>query len=207
MPGTGELPFIALPHILGSSRKALGSGETAVVYLRGTITWDAALTLKKQIEILVYAGVKKIDLMIASGGGSADAALMLVDLIESLEKKVFVRTIIDGVAASAATLVSVSGHERWLHKRGWMMLHLPSIGSSGPFRFNSAEMAVEKDNMDLIVEKMEEVYKRNLRYKPGGSSEANSEDFRAVKEQLNRDNYIRSERCLELKLIDHACLP
>ena len=211
MAGAGGLPFIALPRIVGRARDALEDGETdAIVYLRGTISWESALKLKKEIEVLVEAGVKTLDLMISSGGGSADAALMLVDLIERLEGTVFVRTIVDGVAASAATLVSVAGHERFIHKRGWLMLHLPSISSSGPFRFNSSELAVAKKNMDLMVTQMEDVYRRNLHVKSkkrSGNRAFTVNNFAAIKKELGQDNYIRAERCLELHLVDHAELP
>jgi ATP-dependent protease ClpP protease subunit len=211
MAGAGGLPFISLPRIVGRARDALEDAEKeAAVYLRGTITWESALKLKKEIEVLAEAGIGTLDLMISSGGGSADAALMLVDLIESLEGRVFVRTIVDGVAASAATLVSVAGHERWIHKRGWLMLHLPSISSSGPFRFNSEELAVTKKNMDLMVKQMEDVYKRNLHTKPkkgSGNRAFFVDNFAAIKKELEQDNYIRAERCLELHLVDHAELP
>ena len=216
MAGAGGLPFIALPRIVGRARDALEAGETdAIVYLRGEITWGSALKLKKEIEIFVEAGVKSIDIMISSGGGNADAALMLVDLIESLEGEsgVFVRTIVDGTAASAATLVSVSGHERWIHKRGWLMLHLPSVVTSGPFRANSADLAVTNANVELLVKQMKQVYHANMRSKTGKGSggrkfaAASEEELARIDEELERDNYITAHKCLELKLVDHVGLP
>ena len=217
MAGAGGLPFIPLPRIVGRARGALQPGETdAVVYLRGTITWESALRLKLEIEFLVEAGVKQIDIMISSGGGIADAALMLVDLIEGLKnEKVKVRTIVDGTAASAATLVSVAGHERWIHKRGWLMLHLPSMVTSGPSRIDSAELAVAKDNVDQLVEKMKNVYKENLHKKgKGGDGEIKrttekerNEAFAEIVEQLDKDNCIEAAKCERLMLVDYVGLP
>ena len=216
MAGAGGLPFIALPRIVGRARDALEAGETdAIVYLRGAITWESALKLKKEIEIFVEAGVQSIDLMISSGGGSADAALMLVDLIDSLKGPggVFVRTIVDGVAASAATLVSVAGHQRWIHKRGWLMLHLPSIATSGPFRANSADLAVTHANVENLVGQMKQVYHDNMYFKTGENSGGSrpttvSEEERAwLEKELERDNYILSQECVTRKLVDHVGLP
>ena len=217
----GTLPFLAMPRIVGRARGALQSGETAaIVYLRGTITWESALKLKKEIELLVEAGVKQLDLMIWSGGGSVDAALMLVDLIKGLTGITTVRTIIDGVAASAATLISVSGHERWIHERGWMMIHLPSIGTSGPFRANAAELSVTMKNMKLAVDQMKDIYRKNLYDKEElkdpkenatqieAQIDANAaENFETIEEHLKQDNYIPASECLRLNLVDHDKLP
>ncbi len=219
----GTLPFLALPRIVGRARDALQHDETeAIVYLRGTITWESALKLKKEIEVLVEAGVQQLDLMISSGGGNADAALMLVDLIEGLAGITTVRTIIDGVAASAATLISVSGHERWIHERGWMMIHLPSIGTSGPFRANAAELSVTMANMLFTVNQMKDIYRKNLYDKkkeelknPNENAaqineaiKANAtENFGKIEEHLKQDNYIGASDCLKLNLVDHDKLP
>ena len=87
---------------------------------------------------------------------------------------------------------------------------LPARQSLPATWFNSAELAVTKDNIDLMVEQMEEVYRRNLHAKPkteGRNREFFVDNFPAIKKELEQDNYIRAKRCLELRLVDHAELP
>ena len=207
------LPLITLPHVVGRGEAWLKEGEThAIVYLRGMITWESAYLLARQINFYVEAKAKIIDLKISSHGGDANAALMLVDLIDELKEKgtTVVRTIIDGVAASAATLVSVAGHERYIHKRGWMMIHLPSISSAGPFHANSLQLSTASENMEMMVKRMKDVYRCNLHNKASGETrtqEPTDADLKKLDKDLLRDNWISAEDCEKMHLVDHVGFP
>lgn len=64
---------------------------------------------------------KPIYLYIMSYGGELDSMWMLIDAIEMSTTPVY--TINLGVAGSAAALLFMSGHERWMSKRAKVIVH------------------------------------------------------------------------------------
>ena len=88
----------------------------------------------------------RIFLHINSGGGSVFAGLSSVDYI--LNSKVPITTVIDGCAASAATIMSVVGHHRVMHKHSFMLIHQISSVMWGKFE----DMKDDMKNSELLME-------------------------------------------------------
>jgi len=101
------------------------------IYFQDDITHESISSLNKEIRLLANEliimgnnfGIETpvIKLHITSYGGSVVAALSAIDCIE--ESKVPIHTIIDGYAASAATLISVHGTKRYIKKNASMLIH------------------------------------------------------------------------------------
>ena len=66
----------------------------------------------------------------------------MLDLIKNLNNPV--HTYVDGFAASAATLLSLSGEKRFMTKNSLMLIHQLSSGFMGKF----TEIKDENDNLD-----------------------------------------------------------
>ena len=127
----------------------------------------------------------RIFLHINSGGGSVFAALSSVDYI--LNSKVPITTVIDGCAASAATIMSVVGHHRVMHKHSFMLIHQISSVMWGKFE----EMKDDMKNSELLMGTIIKIYEEHTRI-------PRSE----LKDILKRDLWWDAKTCLDYGLVD-----
>ena len=127
----------------------------------------------------------RIFLHINSGGGSVFAGLSSVDYI--LNSKVPVTTVIDGCAASAATIMSVVGHHRVMHKHSFMLIHQISSVMWGKFE----EMKDDMKNSELLMETIIKIYEEHTRI-------PRSE----LKDILKKDIWWDAKTCLDYGLVD-----
>ena len=127
----------------------------------------------------------RIYLHINSFGGSVFAGLSSVDYI--LNCKVPVTTVIDGCAASAATLMSIVGHHRTMHRHSFMLIHQISSAMWGKFE----EMKDDMKNSELLMKTIIQLYEEHTRI-------PRSELGKILKHDLWWD----AQTCLDYGLID-----
>lgn len=107
---------------------------------------------------LVGDPITPVYIHINSYGGDLDAALGVVDTMESLKVDgAKIVTIIEGNAASAATLISVVGNDRRIRPNAYMRIHNFSTGISG----KKNELDEEYANLDKLEKIMIRVYKKH----------------------------------------------
>ena len=76
----------------------------------------------------------EIILHIDSGGGLVSSAFKFIDFVKQLQKKnIKLRTIINGKACSAATLMAIIGDKRQITKHSYAMIHELSSSTWGSF--------------------------------------------------------------------------
>lgn len=126
-----------------------------------------------------------INLHINSYGGSVFAGFSSVDYITNC--KVPVHTIIDGCAASAATLMSVVADHRMMNKNSFMLIHQLSAGSWGKFE----ELKDDMKNNELLMSKIKEIYQQYTKVPK-----------KKLSEILKRDLWWDASTCLEYGLVD-----
>jgi ATP-dependent Clp endopeptidase proteolytic subunit ClpP len=126
-----------------------------------------------------------IKLHINSYGGSVFSGFAAVDYI--LQSKVPVHTIIDGCAASAATIMSVVGTKRYMHRNAYMLIHQLSSGMWGNYR----QLVDEMENCDILMERIKEIYRRHTKIPK-----------KQLDEMLKHDLWWDAETCLKYGLID-----
>lgn len=126
-----------------------------------------------------------IYLHINSGGGEVNAALSTVDTIRN--NKIPIVSIIEGSAASAATLISMVCHERHIHKHAMMLIHQISGGFWGKMEEFKDEMKNMKQTMKIIIK----IYKQY-----GKIPEEK------LNELLKKDIWWKSKKCLKMGLVD-----
>ena len=139
------------------------------IYFQDDITLDTITTLNKEIRLmssfLITMGndysipPPPIRLHITSYGGSVHAALSAIDCIE--ESKVPVHTIIDGYAASAATMISVCGAKRYIKKNASMLIHQLRAGTWGKM----SDIEDEYINLQKTHELIKKIYINKTRLK------------------------------------------
>ena len=128
-----------------------------------------------------------IYLHINSYGGSVFAGLAAVDYIKN--SKIPVYTVIDGCAASAATLMSCVGSHRMMHKNACMLIHQLSGAMWGKFQ----EMEDDMENSKMLMEKIKKIYKEHTNIPK-----------KELNNILKHDLWWEAEKCLEYGLVDEV---
>jgi ATP-dependent protease ClpP protease subunit len=165
------------------------------IYFQDDITLDTITTLNKEIRLmssfLITMGndysipPPPIRLHITSYGGSVHAALSAIDCIE--ESKVPVHTIIDGYAASAATMISVCGAKRYIKKNASMLIHQLRAGTWGKM----SDIEDEYINLQKTHELIKKIYINKTRLKKSNIA-------KILKHDLDWD----ADECLANGLVD-----
>lgn len=127
-----------------------------------------------------------IYLHINSYGGSVFDALSIIDTIHNCDVPVY--SIIEGCAASAATLISVCCEKRFITRYSFMLIHELRSGVWGKF----SEIEEEYENLSSIMDAIIKIYKENTNLK-------NKKDLKAL---LKKDSWWNAEICLKKGLVD-----
>tara|TARA_R100000008_G_scaffold86375_2_gene79212 strand:+ start:44 stop:649 length:606 start_codon:yes stop_codon:yes gene_type:complete len=126
-----------------------------------------------------------IKLHINSYGGSLFAGFSSVDYV--LKCPVPVHSIIDGCAASAATLFSVVAEKRYINKHAFMLIHQLSSGMWG----NYESLKDEMENCDLLMETIRNIYTEHTKIPK-----------KTLNQILKKDLWFDAETCLKYGLVD-----
>lgn len=165
------------------------------IYFYSEVTRSRNLTLNKSIvELANYyqaigitlgSSPAELYLHINSYGGSVFAGLSSVDYI--LNSKVPVTTVIDGCAASAATLMSVVGKRRLMHKHSYMLIHQLSSGMWGKYE----DLKDDMENCDNFMKTIKDIYEEHTNIPK-----------KELAKVLKHDLWWDAETCLKYGLID-----
>ena len=141
--------------------------------------------LVNQANLLSLEEPAQIYLHINSFGGSVFAGLSAVDYIQSCD--VPVTSIVEGCAASAATLMSCVATHRQMRSNSFMLIHQISSGLWGKYE----ELKDDMDNCDLFMRIIRDIYTEHTKIPK-----------KKLNEILKRDLWFDAETCLEYGLID-----
>ena len=169
--------------------------ENNDMYIYSEITRELALNfsieLKKLEKKLLCMSIQfdipvpEIKIHINSEGGDLFAGLSMSDAIRVC--KVPVTTIIEGEAASAATIISVVADKRMITKNSHMLIHQMSTGFWGKYNEFLDEMQNQKTLMDI----MKKIY-----------NEYTNITIKELNVCLKKDIYWTPEYCLNNGLFD-----
>lgn len=177
----------------GSGTLGLNSNH---LYLYAGVETENCLILAQQIKDLdAILRAEKISrgiladipiwLHIQSGGGSAFSAFALADQIKSTQTPVY--SVIEGVAASAATIISMSCKKRFITRSSMAMIHQVSGLVWGKYE----EIIDRKHMLDMLMEMLVKFYRNNSKM-----------SVRKIREILKRDSWFNAEECLEFGIAD-----
>jgi ATP-dependent protease ClpP protease subunit len=127
----------------------------------------------------------KIYLHINSNGGELLACFSTVDYIKNCPVPVV--SIIEGSAASAATLISCVCHERYMTPSSYMLIHQLRGGYWGKYE----EMEEDLENSKKFMEKIYEIYEEHTKL-----------GRKDLKKLLRKDEWWDYETCLKYGLVD-----
>lgn len=145
---------------------------------------------KKLLEFGLHYNIPQsslppIELYINSPGGSVHSALAVVDHIQSSKFKYV--SIIEGCAASAATLISTVCDERKITHNGMMLIHELSSCNYGKM----FEMEDSMNSLRKLMEIIYTIYRENTR--------VNLHDLKKI---LQHDIFWTAEEALEFGIVD-----
>ena len=165
------------------------------LYFYSEVTRPECLILNKNIQALSDSlynfsnmyGVESpaIKLHINSYGGSVFAGLSSVDYIASSQAPV--HSVVEGCAASAATLMSVVAERRYIKKNAYMLIHQLSSGMWGKYE----ELKDEMENCEALMESIKKIYNEHAKIPK-----------RKLNEILKRDLWLDAQTCLDYGLVD-----
>ena len=165
------------------------------IYFYCEVSKESILDLNYNIEELsnklmilsIQNGIDPIPIKIhiQSDGGEVFSAFSAVDTIKNC--KVPVHTYIEGCAASAATIISVAGHKRYITKNSHMLIH--QISSSFWGKMN--EFEDEMKNLNLLTKYVTNIYKQNTKL-----------SVKQMKEMFKKDLWMPAEECFKMGLVD-----
>ena len=128
----------------------------------------------------------EITMFINSPGGSVISMLAIVDAMKII--KAPIRTIIVGMAASAASVIASAGNTRLISESAQVMIHEASAGAFGSI----SNMKEDLEQFERLNELMVNILSKNTN---------NTVDF--VKEAMNKkDKYFSSKEAIDFGLVD-----
>ena len=167
------------------------------IYFYSDVTTRSCLSLIEKLTELEKSLLTKqfkhknhqeyIYLHINSNGGSVFAAFGVIDTIKNL--RVPVVSIIEGSAASAATLISISCDYKLITPNSYMLIHELSSAFWGKF----TDFENEIDNLENLMRRIRHLYKK--------FTNLTSKDLDKV---LRDDIWWDSDICLEYGLVDEV---
>ncbi len=133
-------------------------------------------------------------LYINSGGGDIYASISLLDTMIKYNKSknlMDIYTIVEGQAASAASLISVVGKKRYMTKHSDIMIHGGATYMQGWYK--EGDIRVELSNLERLEKRINSLYLKYTKLK-GKKNLLNS--------LLNNDLHFEPKECLKLGFVD-----
>ena len=193
-----KIDMISDTVLMGGKSELDVSRENNHIYFYCEVNRKTVLDLIKIIRILntelsnyesrYNFNDSKIYLHINSYGGNIFAAIAVIDTI--LKSNIPVVSIIEGCAASAATLISMVCQERIITSNSFMLIH--ELKSN--FWGKMSEIEDEFANLQNLNDLIKNLYKKHTKLKQTGKN--------GISSILKHDSWWNSDKCLELGLVD-----
>lgn len=181
------------------NKKDDNSGDISVsnnhIYFYSDITTESILDLRKEIDavsleqkILKLSYPKHepiIYLHINSGGGYVTDGLNAMDMI--MNNDVPIETIVEGISASASTLLSMAGKYRKIQRNSMILIHQISSIMWG----KQSDLEDEVENIKLYESKILDFYEKHSNLKK-----------KELKEIMKNEKFIDSAEALRCGFVD-----
>jgi ATP-dependent protease ClpP protease subunit len=169
-----------------------GTGTVATIRLYGPVDswggyWGISTKDVGQVLDALPDSVTQIILRINSPGGEAFEAIAILNMFRA--HKATVTAVVDGLAASAASIIAAGCDETVMSPGTQMMIHSPSSIVWG----NAAEMRKAADTLDGIEASIVEVY----------IGKAGEQDWAAL---LAEETWLTAQESVELGLADRVAV-
>lgn len=155
-----------------------------IKYLKAGVANSIDLHVRYDLEM-----IPPVYLHINSGGGLVLDSFLAMDEITSLKQKAPIITVVEGLAASGATLLSIVGSHRQIKKNSYMLIH--QINNDGNWAGNYTEIKTAVDKLDKLMDRLVSLYQANTKIPK-----------KQLDEILKMDQLWDAETCLKYGLVD-----
>lgn len=149
--------------------------------------WGDEVTPQSFAEDLESLGGKDVTVRINSGGGDVFAAHAIHNQLVAYKGRVTV--VIDGLAASAATIIAVAGDRIIMPSNALFMIHNPAIGLSD--YYGAEELLKAAEALNTIKGSIVAAYRKR--------SKASAEELAAM---MDAETWMGAAECLEKGFVD-----
>lgn len=159
-----------------------------IVFVAGPIEDQMATLVVAQLLFLEAENPKKeISMYINSPGGVVSSGLSIYDTMQYIRPKV--TTLVVGQAASMGSFLLAGGSEgmRFALPNSRIMVHQPS----GGFQGQVTDIMIHAQEVESLKRRLNEIYVKHT-----------GQDYDAVHEALERDNFMTPEEAKDWGLID-----
>lgn len=185
---------IGMSLIIPQTSNANNDEESALIrssknnlFFSGPMTDNTVFTITANLMALQQEkNIDEINLHMQSIGGSLLPSLGLVDLIRVSD--IPINTYVDGYCASAASLITVVGAQRFINRYGVILIHQLKMGIE-PSKY--LEIKDQTENADTLMQLIKEIYLENTNL-----------DNDKLDELLQHDWWLNSTLCKKYGLVD-----
>jgi len=143
--------------------------------------------LLQTYDLIENVEPKPLKIFINSNGGEFFAAIPIIDAIKN--SKIPIHTYIEGIAASAASLISIVGHKRFITENSFMLIHELRGGVQGTY----SNIKDEKENCDKLMNVIKNIYIKGT----NGKLKATVLD-----NIIKKDIILSAKECLKYGMVD-----
>ncbi len=134
-----------------------------------------------------YKNAKKINVRLNCQGGDVQAGMAIYQAL--VDHPAEITTIVDGEAASIASVILQAGDKRKISRGGMVMIHNPMADIQGTF--GAAELKSTYDALETVRSSIVAVYKDRT-----GNKDADLESW------MGGEKWMNSQQALDLKFVD-----
>ena len=149
--------------------------------------WGDEVTPRSFAEDLESLGGKDVTVRINSGGGDVFAAHAIHNQLVAYKGRVTV--VIDGLAASAATIIAVAGDRIIMPSNALFMIHNPAIGLSD--YYGADELLKAAEALNTIKDSIVAAYRKRCK--------ASAEELAAM---MDAETWMGAAECMEKGFVD-----
>lgn len=135
-------------------------GQKVNIYIFGDIVeteqFESDVSANTLVQKLQSIETGEIDVHINSYGGSVASGLAIYNTLKNHKAKV--RTICDGFACSAASVIFMAGDERIMNAASLLMIHNAWMWTAG----NAAQLRKDADDLDMINQSTAAAYMEHI---------------------------------------------
>ena len=158
------------------------NGFALMECIRKAQEYVASRNIKNEFEKM-----SKIYLFIFSDGGELYVGMNIADFI--INSKVNIVTINEGCVASAATIISMAGKERYIRKNAYMLIHELRSGVWGKY----SECLDDMDNNNILMDNIKKFINERCK---------NQKLAKKLNKVLKHDHIWNADKCLKYNLVD-----
>lgn len=127
----------------------------------------------------------RINLHINSNGGCVHSAFGVIDIINT--NRIEVDTYIEGMVASAGTIISIVGKRRYITENSYMLVHQLSTFMGGKM----SEIEDDYKNTKNVMDRIKSLYRRYTTFR-----------VRELDDLLKHDLLLDADKCINVGLVD-----